>query len=102
MLKIFEMFMRNPVKQAPELGALARRDFSRLRVGMWVVTAQGEVGIVTKLEDGEAAIDLISAQDGTTYLGIVRTYAEVRQARISEVPECRRNKTALLARGYEL
>ena len=71
-----------------------------IRIGMWVI-ADERPGIVNRvLPDGYLEVHLIQP-DGSTSLVLPRPASEVRQARISEIPESRRKPNRLAQLGYQ-
>lgn len=70
-----------------------------IRRGMWGVWQDRPV-IVNDMRDGLLELHVINP-DGTTLYAVHQSPLAVRQARISEVPEPRRNIDALRSLGYE-
>lgn len=71
-----------------------------IRLGMWCVW-DGRVGIATGVhERGFLSLDLVD-DSGQTFMFTHQPRMAVRQAKISEIPEPRRNVAVLRQMGYE-
>lgn len=71
------------------------------RIGMWVTTLDGQTGILTKF-GALCVIHLVDAKTGETVEEITREVQQLRQAKISEIPSCRKGISydKLKALGY--
>jgi hypothetical protein len=71
----------------------------KIKTGMWVMTAEGQVGILTDIGP-KAAVDLV-AEDGTTSVAVQVLFTSLRQATLSQIPAPRRPEPEAGARlGY--
>lgn len=70
-----------------------------IRVGSWVVW-EGKVGISHPGIDGLVEVHLVNDK-GETYLQTLQPVSDLRKARVSEIPACRRpDKTTAERLGY--
>ena len=60
----------------------------KVTVGMWVMTAEGQVGILTDIGP-KATVDLVD-EDGTTALVVQVLFTSLRQATLGQIPAARR------------
>ncbi len=60
----------------------------KIKTGMWVMTAEGHVGILTDIGP-VAGVDLVN-EDGTTSLAVQVLFTSLRQAMLEEIPAARR------------
>ena len=71
----------------------------KIKLGMWVMTAEGQVGILTDIGP-KAAVDLV-AEDGTTSVAVQVLFTSLRQAMLDDIPAPRRPEPEVGARlGY--
>lgn len=71
----------------------------KVTVGMWVMTAEGQVGILTEVAP-KASVDLVN-EDGTTSLAVQVLFTSLRQATLAQIPAARRPEPDVGARlGY--
>jgi hypothetical protein len=71
----------------------------KVKVGMWVMTAEGQVGILTEVAP-KASVDLVN-EDGTTSLAVQVLFTSLRQATLAQIPAPRRPEPEAGARlGY--
>ena len=60
----------------------------KVKTGMWVMTAEGRVGILTEVAP-VASVDLLN-EDGETVLAVQVLFTSLRQATLSQIPAARR------------
>lgn len=71
----------------------------KIKLGMWVMTAEGQVGILTDIAP-KATVDLV-AEDGTTSVAVQVLFNSLRQATLGQIPAARRPTPEAGARlGY--
>lgn len=71
----------------------------KVTVGMWVMTADGKIGILTEVAP-KAGVDLVD-EDGSTLLSVKVLFTSLRQATLSQIPAPRRPDPEAGARlGY--
>lgn len=71
----------------------------KIKTGMWVMTAEGQVGILTDIGP-KATVDLVN-EDGTTSLAVQVLFTSLRQATLAQIPAPRRPDPEAGARlGY--
>lgn len=86
--------------QITQSARLQRRELlPGIRRGMWGVWQERPV-IVHDMRDGLLELHVIQP-DGTTLYATLQPPLTVRQARIAEIPEPRRNVDVLRKQGYE-
>jgi len=60
--------------------------------GMWVVTQNGKIGILYRLDE-QCCVHIVSRDKGETIEELTLPLTELRQATWNEIPECRRGIT---------
>lgn len=89
-MSFFNFFKR----KIQQVVVFPKTEGTRFRKGMWVVVGN-KVGIYTQHDGQKAFVDFVG-DDGLTYSSGKFFLAEIRQARISEVPACRNAGLELL------
>lgn len=61
-----------------------------LRRGMWVYSPDHGVGILTNVYEGGVGAIMLVNEDGTNKVAVGRPLMGLRQAKLKEIPPCRR------------
>lgn len=90
------------LKRSPSNPALQPTNARAVRVGMWVVADDGQVGIVNGITpDGMAEFHRVGV-DGLTQLVVMLPAAALKQASYEQIPEGRRPPAGVARRyGYK-
>lgn len=70
---------------SPEVAALYR-----FRKGMWVMVPDYGVGVLTHVYDDATVGVMLTNDDGTNKIAVTKAAAGIRQAKLAEIPLCRR------------